>query len=127
MTFQTMALAFTVLGFAGAQYILCFQALRDLRRRARVRGNYRTLWALVILCLPIAGPLLYNWMGPTSFRYRPPSSLHDEQDVAPSNITPISAAPSMRNRSGSQAWSDPRPTSTPRSTGGRNRGNRTGS
>jgi len=51
----------------GVQYGLMAHAIRDLLRRPRVRGDNKVLWGLVILCLPIAGALLYSIMGPTSF------------------------------------------------------------
>ena len=125
MSFQTVAVAIAVIGFGAAQYVLCFQALRDLRRRARVRGNNRVLWALTILCLPIVGPFMYNWMGPTSFRHRPLSSATDLRADEPTNVTPISAAPSARNRSTPASWPDH--SRSPRSASSRPNRNRTGS
>lgn len=125
MTFQTVAVALAAIGFGAAQYVLCFQALSDLRRRARVRGNNRVVWALTILCLPVVGPFMYNWMGPTSFRHRPLSSANEPRDEGPTNITPISAAPSVRNRPTSASWPDH--SRSPRTTANRSKSNRTGS
>jgi hypothetical protein len=41
--------------------------LRDLQRRPSVRGNNKVAWCLIILTIPFFGPLLYTYMGPTSF------------------------------------------------------------
>ena len=106
MTLQTTILAILVLLLGVAQYMLAAQALLDLRDRARVRGDSKVLWALCILCVPFGGPLVYNWMGPTSFRSRPSMSLPDiTLDDAPANVTPISAARSARRRPASAEWS----------------------
>jgi hypothetical protein len=71
MTVQTAIAIALVVGFGAAQYILAIQALRDLARRPRVRGGNKVAWALLILCLPIAGAIIYGWMGPTSLLRRP--------------------------------------------------------
>lgn len=105
MSFQITILAILVSLLGIAHYSLSFQALGDLRRRARVRGDSRVLWALTILCVPIGGVVLYHWMGPTSFRSRPLATLPDlEVESRPSNITPISAARSVRRQSSSDEW-----------------------
>lgn len=87
--------------FAIAQYALAVQSLRDLVRRRRVRGGNKMTWALVILCLPIIGPLFYSWNGPTSFRNASPVHRHQptgdalldyiEREVPepPANVTPL--------------------------------------
>jgi hypothetical protein len=108
MTFQTAMLATLIVILGAAQYALCVQAIRDLCRRPRVRGENKVLWALGILCVPIAGGIVYNWMGPTSFIHRPltssppsplvRSSAHPRPGVHASNVTPISAARSARRR-----------------------------
>ena len=67
MTWQTWLLATLVVLWAVAQYGLAVQALRDLQRRPRVRGNNKILWGLIILAVPIAGALIYSVYGPTSF------------------------------------------------------------
>lgn len=67
MSFQTLALATLIVAFGAAQYTLVVQAIRDLIRRPRVRGGNKMSWALLIICVPIAGAFLYSWMGPTSF------------------------------------------------------------
>lgn len=110
MTVQTAFAIALVAGLGAAQYILAFQSLRDLARRPRVRGGNKIAWALLILCLPIAGALIYSWMGPTSLLRRPqapPSAppanrpLHYAGRTASRrNITPISDA---RRRSGAHA------------------------
>lgn len=125
MTVQTALAIALVAGFGAAQYILAFQSLRDLARRPRVRGGNKITWALLILCLPIFGALIYGWMGPTSLLRRPqeppatpPANrpLHYAGRTAPRhNVTPISHA---RRRSGQ---------STPATSRGPRRFTRTGS
>ena len=98
MTVQTALVIALIAGLGTAQYILTAQALRDLARRPRVRGDNKTAWALLILCVPIAGALVYGWMGPTSLirRQGPPdltSRHHPAGRPAPRrNITPITEA-----------------------------------
>ena len=67
MTWQTGLLVILVILWTVAQYGLAAHALRDLRRRPRVRGDNKVVWALVILGVPIAGALVYTVYGPTSF------------------------------------------------------------
>lgn len=103
MTMQTAMLATLITILGAAQYALCVQALRDLIRRPRVRGENKVLWALGILCLPIAGAIIYNWMGPTSFLPRSISPIAAPVTREPAfpestNVTPISAARSARHR-----------------------------
>jgi hypothetical protein len=105
MSPQTLFLALLVVLYGTAQYVLMAQALRDLARRTRVRGNNKVLWGIVILTIPIAGALLYSWMGPTSLRRRagapdyapmhrriPAGPIHD------GNVTSIRAARDRRER-----------------------------
>ena len=75
-----------------AQYGLAIWALRDLRRRPRVRGDNKLLWALLILIVPIFGPLIYSSLGPTSFLPRPPRRR--PQTPAGESNGPPSASPS---------------------------------
>jgi phospholipase D-like protein len=77
MSLERWSLAIAILVVAAAQYGLTIYALRDLARRPSVRGNNKVAWGLVILTLPFFGPLLYTYMGPTSFlpRDRLPSRL----------------------------------------------------
>jgi hypothetical protein len=105
MTTQTAILATLIVILGAAQYALCFQALRDLVHRPRVRGDNKVLWGLGILCIPIAGALVYNWMGPTSFIRRPIAP--DYRESGPGmralqplgdNVTPITAARAGRRR-----------------------------
>jgi hypothetical protein len=108
MTLQTAMLATLIVILGAAQYALCVQAIRDLVRRPRVRGENKVLWAIAILCLPIGGAIAYNWMGPTSFLHRPvgtnghSSSTNNDSSsefYEPfSNVTPISAARSAQRR-----------------------------
>lgn len=126
MSMPTVIAAIVVIGLGTAQYILMVQSLRDLGRRPRVRGDNKVAWALVILCVPIIGPLVYGWMGPTSLIRRPqalppqPGSGRNGTGSSGSrhNITPISEA---RRRPDSPH----RPTANARLT--RNRFRRTGS
>jgi len=67
MSLERWSLVIAVLLLAAAQYGLTIYALRDLQRRPSVRGNNKVAWGLVIITLPFVGPLLYTYMGPTSF------------------------------------------------------------
>ncbi len=67
MSWERWALAILILLLAAVQYGLIAVALRDLLRRPSVRGNNKVAWGLIILTLPFIGPLLYSYMGPTSF------------------------------------------------------------
>ncbi len=106
---QTFLIATLVLSGGVAQYILMAQAIKDLMRRPRVRGDNKVLWGLVILCVPLAGALVYTWMGPTSFMRRTsdrtripatqprspdraPVRLNGGRIVHPSNVTSIRTA-----------------------------------
>jgi len=136
MTLQTAMLATLIVILGAAQYALCVQAIRDLVRRPRVRGENKVLWGLGILCLPIGGAILYNWMGPTSFIHRPLATNpadrehahHTAESHSPSaNITPISAARAARRRRVAEAvHTDTSPT-TKRAAASRNKVGRTGS
>jgi hypothetical protein len=44
---------------AGLQYGLAIFAIGDLRRREHLRGANKVTWALVVLCIPFLGTLLY--------------------------------------------------------------------
>lgn len=66
MSWERWVLAIFVAGLAALQYGLILVTLRDLLRRPTVRGENKVLWALVILCVPFVGPLIYGYMGPTS-------------------------------------------------------------
>lgn len=68
---QTWLLVTVVILWIAAQYGLAIWALRDLWHRPRVRGDNKVLWALLILIVPILGPLLYSSLGPASFLPRP--------------------------------------------------------
>jgi hypothetical protein len=113
MDVTTLALATFIVALGTAQYILVAQAIRDLIRRPRVRGGNKVSWGLLILCVPIAGALLYSWMGPTSL-LRPglrPAEPRVQQDPLeryanelrgprPSNVTPLypRTEPAIRGR-----------------------------
>ncbi len=71
MTWQTWLISVGIVLLGGVQYGLMAYAIRDLLRRPRVRGDNKVLWGLVVLCLPIAGAMIYFVMGPTSFLPRP--------------------------------------------------------
>jgi len=70
MSLARWSLVIAVLCAAAVQYGLTIYALRDLQRRPSVRGNNKVAWGLVILTMPFVGPLLYTYMGPTSFLRR---------------------------------------------------------
>ncbi len=135
MTLQTAMLATLIVILGAAQYALCVQALRDLVRRPRVRGENKVLWGIGILCVPIGGAIVYNWMGPTSFIHRSPAanmqSPHHgdpaaEHQSGSMNITPISAARSARRRRVAEAAQMAAPPPRKR-TASRNKVGRTGS
>ena len=44
---------------AGVQYGLAAHVIGDLWRRDRVNRHGRVTWALLVLCLPYVGPVLY--------------------------------------------------------------------
>lgn len=67
MSWSSVPLLLLVLAVAVLWYGLQVHALRDLLRRPRVRGNKKALWALLILCVPVAGAMVYLSVGPTSF------------------------------------------------------------
>lgn len=128
MSIQTAIAIAIVVGFGAAQYTLMIQALRDLMRRPRVRGGNKAAWGLVIMCIPLIGPLLYSWMGPTSLLRRPAAadrpvtrrSMHYAGRTPPRrNITPIGDA---RSRKPGETASPPS-----RSRGAQRRYPRTGS
>lgn len=103
MSVSTLLLALAIIAFGGLQYTLVYQTIRDLMRRPRVRGGNKTSWALLILCVPILGPLAYGWLGPTSFLQARSSArlqMDEETDPIiqytsevpeprPSNVTPL--------------------------------------
>jgi hypothetical protein len=134
MPLETVMLATLVIILGAAQYALCVQALRDLAQRPRVRGQNKVLWALWILCVPIAGAIVYNWMGPTSFMRRPvapglgvlPDEPRQSWDGAP-NVTSITAARSRRRRRVPTAGQATRPQPPVRQPGATPRPRRTGS
>lgn len=102
MSVQTVLLALAIIAVGGLQYTLVYQAIRDLMRRPRVRGGNKMSWALLILCVPVAGALAYGWLGPTSFLQARAAARREqaEQDPLiqymidlpeprPSNVTPL--------------------------------------
>ena len=126
MSMQTAMLAALILMVGVAQYGLNVQALRDLSQRPRVRGDNKALWALCILCIPIVGALLYNWMGPTSFVGRPTMQDGPAADHTPppgSNITSIERARAARRGKPASTQAPP----APRQPGAPSRRSRTGS
>lgn len=133
MTLQTALLATLTIVLGAAQYALCVQAIQDLQRRPRVRGENKVLWGLGILCLPIAGAIVYNWMGPTSFIHRPVSAAPGQDDPRPgvlspsATITPISAARSARRRRVAEATHSDRPPGRKRPAANAGKIGRTGS
>lgn len=100
MTWQAWLLTLLIVAFAIVQYTLAWSALSDLLQRPRVRGNSHTAWALVVLCVPIFGALVYGSVGPTSFRGASDRSdrLNTAKDARtqreifshpPANVTPF--------------------------------------
>lgn len=78
------------------QYGLIAYALRDLVRRSAVRGGSRFSWALVILCVPFAGPLIYGVMGPAGFLPRPNRPPSREVSVLdPADLTEPGKGPEL--------------------------------
>ena len=67
-----MLLICAVLLWGGVQYGLVVWAMRDLRQRPRVRGGNKVVWALLILIVPIVGPLIYSVAAPAAPLMRPP-------------------------------------------------------
>ena len=98
MTWQTWTLAILIVVFAAMQYSLAWSAMVDLLHRPRVRGNSHMAWALVIMCIPVVGAIVYGAVGPTSFRATQIlRSTFDEQvqqpmahsTEKPANVTPF--------------------------------------
>ena len=92
MGWQAWTLAILIVVFASLQYALAWSAITDLLHRPRVRGGSHTSWVLVILCVPILGPLAYGAVGPTSFRSASALSAPPDYDQAistPANVTPF--------------------------------------
>jgi len=69
---RTVLLVVALLLWIGIHYSLIAWALRDLALRPRVRGGNKVAWALLILIVPVIGPLVYAVYGPASFLSRPP-------------------------------------------------------
>ncbi len=56
---RTALIALVILVAGLLQYLLMTKSIQDLLRRSSVRGDNKVIWALVILCVPIAGALIY--------------------------------------------------------------------
>lgn len=69
---QTFLLICAVLLWSGAQYGLMVWAVRDLIRRPVVRGGNKIAWGILILIVPIFGPLAYAVAAPLTTTPRPP-------------------------------------------------------
>lgn len=108
MSVQTWLTAGLIVLAGAAQYGLMIYALRDLRHRARVRGDNKALWALVVLCIPFAGALAYAVYGPTSFRDRPlpPPANPDRRPSLPARVSWLPDEPGFDD-------AGPEPTATP--------------
>ncbi len=130
MSMHTAMLATLIVMLGAAQYALYVQALRDLARRPRVRGDNKVLWGLCIICIPVFGALYYNWMGPTSFvgrRAVPDAPAPDEPIRTASNITSIATARAARRKGTPAATQATRPQPPARPSGNSSPGSRTGS
>lgn len=79
---QTWLLATVVILWIAAQYGLAIWALRDLWQRPRVRGDNKVLWALLILIVPILGPLAYAVAAPTGSVARPSRLIVPQRRLA---------------------------------------------
>jgi hypothetical protein len=127
MSVSTVVAIVVVAGLGAAQYILAIQALRDLVRRPRVRGDNKVAWGLFILCVPIVGALVYGWMGPTSLLRRAhpdapswpvaPRRQPDGRSAARRKITPISEARRREHRPSPVPAADGNPVRRFRRTG----------
>jgi hypothetical protein len=71
MSFDRWLLIILISIAAAVQYGLAIYAIRDLIKRPSVRGDNKVAWGLVVLTCPFVGPLIYAYMGPTSFIPRP--------------------------------------------------------
>ena len=69
---QTALLICAVLLWSAVHYGLMIWAMRDLLRRARVRGDNKVLWALLILIVPVLGALIYSVAAPATPLVSPP-------------------------------------------------------
>lgn len=83
MSWSSLPLVLLVVTLSLVWYGLQIHALRDLLRRPRVRGNKKALWALLILCVPIAGALVYLSAGPTSFIPRASRGSQESREPRP--------------------------------------------
>lgn len=110
MSLQTMLLATLIVSFGAVQYTLMTHAIRDLLHRPRVRGGNKVSWGLAILCLPIAGALIYGWMGPTSFIRRATIGTSGDADADTGSVT----LPSPRTRTPVHSGAEPAMTATSR-------------
>lgn len=68
----TILLICAVVLWASVQYGLMIWALRDLKHRRSVRGGNKVTWGLFILCVPVAGALIYAAAAPTTPLSAPP-------------------------------------------------------
>ena len=79
---ETILLICAVLLWAGMQYGLMAWAVRDLVRRPRVRGDNKVLWGMLILTVPVVGPLVYAVAAPLTSLARPPRLIVPPRRVA---------------------------------------------
>lgn len=63
---KTTLLICAVVLWAVVQFGLMVWALRDLKHRHSVRGGNKVLWGFLILCVPVAGALIYAAAAPTT-------------------------------------------------------------
>jgi hypothetical protein len=89
---------------AAIALVLLILALISGLAADRVRNMPRSLWVLVILLIPIAGPLAYFvWGRPTSRKARPaarPSSPDDDPDF----LRSMDSEQSRRDREALERW-----------------------
>jgi hypothetical protein len=79
---KTFLLICAVLLWAGVQYGLAAWAVRDLLRQPRVRGGNKVVWGMVILIVPILGPLVYAVAAPATPIAHPPRLIVPRRRLA---------------------------------------------
>ncbi len=82
MSWERALLILIILVLTLTYYGLAGLALRDLLRRPAVRGDNKVTWGLAIVCLPIAGAVLYGYMGAASFLPRTPPAVSTIRSTA---------------------------------------------
>lgn len=79
---KTALLLCAVLLWTSVHYGLMAWAIRDLVRRPHVRGENKVVWGLLILIVPILGPLAYAVAAPTGSVARPSRLIVPQRRLA---------------------------------------------